>query len=54
MISVVCIFMPVEVLPLLHAGLIYSQQLSASNMAPSFSRGELFAIKNYYWLSILR
>ena len=52
MISVDCIFVPVEVLPPLHTGLIYGQQLSVSNMVPSFSRGELFAIKSY-WLSIL-
>ena len=52
MICVNCTFMPVEVLPPLHTGLINGQQLSVSNMVPSFSRGELFAIKSY-WLSIL-
>ena len=53
MICVDCIFMPVEVLSPLHKSLIHGQQLSVSNMVPSFGRGELFAIKSY-WLSILR
>ena len=45
MICVDSTFMPVEVLPPLHTSLINGQQLSVSNMVPSFSRGELFAIK---------
>ena len=53
MIYVDCTFVPVEVLPPLHTGLIYGQQFSVSSMVPSFSGGELFAIKSY-WLSILR
>ena len=44
--------MPVEVLPPLHTGFIYDQQLSVSNIVPSLSRGKLFAVK-IYWLSIL-
>ena len=45
--------MSVVVLPLLHTGLIDGQQLSVSKMVPSFGRGELFAIKSY-WFSILQ
>ena len=53
MISVYCTFVPMEVLPPLHTGLINDQQFSVSNMVPSFIRGELFAIESY-WLSILQ
>ena len=53
MVSVDCIFVLVEILPLLHTGLINGQQLPVSNMVPSFNRGELFSIKSY-WLSILQ
>ena len=53
MICVDSIFMTVEVLSLLHTSLINAQQLSVSNIVSIFSRGELFAIKNY-WLPILR
>ena len=53
MISVDCTFVPVEVLPPLHTGLIYGQQLSVNNTVPRFSRGKLFAIQSY-WLFILR
>ena len=45
MISVDCTFVPVEVLPPLHTGLINGQQFPVSNMVPSFSRGELFCYK---------
>ena len=53
MIYVDCTFMPVEVLSPLHTSLMNVQQLFVSNMVPSFSRGELFAIKSYL-LPILR
>ena len=51
MISVDSVSMPVEVLPPLHTGLINGQQLSVSDMVPSFSRGELLTIE-CHWLSI--
>ena len=53
MISVDCTFVPMEVLAPLHTGLINGQQFSVSDMVPSFSRGEIFAIKSY-WLSIMQ
>ena len=45
--------MPMEVLSPLHAGLIDGQQLTVSDMIPSFSRGRLITIESN-WFSILR
>ena len=53
MICVDSIFIPMEVLPQLYTSLINGQQLSVSNMVPSFSKGEFFAKKSY-WLPILQ
>ena len=53
MISVDSTFMPIEVLPLLHTGLINGKQLLVSDIVSSFSRGELLTIESH-WLSILR
>ena len=53
MIHVYGTFIPMEVLPPLHTSLINGYQFPISDMVPSLSGHELFAIKSY-WLFILQ
>ena len=45
--------MPVEVLSLLHTGLVDGQQLRVGDIIPGLSRGKLLTVESY-WLSILK